>query len=385
MSDNGTAAQQRATSNSRDNDGLHKRRGIWHYELKICGRWRELSTGTTNYQEAKQARKKAEQDQDAGRLPNDFAKWPFSKAADHWLESRESRVAEKTYKTERELLNTLMKTFGDRKLAEITAGDIQFYQATRIQTVSPKTVNLECSVLRMARLWARMSEDYKPFPKCKSGPGRALSPEEEQRLFDVASSRPRWEAAYYAALLAANTTARKCEVRGLRLSDVNLLNKTISVRRSTTKTDAGTRTIPLNETASRAVARLLGRASMLGASEPDHYLFPAFRFKHTRDASAAGAGFDPTRPMQTWRTAWRKLTRAAGLAGFRFHDLRHHCITRLAEAGTPEQTLMAIAGHISREMLEHYSHIRMQAKRTAVAALDIPNPVTHPSEPARVN
>lgn len=69
-----------------------------------------------------------------------------------------------------------------------------------------------------------------------------------------------------------------------------------------------------------------------------------------------GAGFDPTEPMKTWRTAWRKLTKEAGLPGLRFHDLRHHSITRLAEAGVPEQTLMSIAGHVSKEMLEHYSH-----------------------------
>ena len=31
---------------------------------------------------------------------------------------------------------------------------------------------------------------------------------------------------------------------------------------------------------------------------------------------------------------------------------------------------MSIAGHVSREMLEHYSHIRMEAKRDAVAALE---------------
>lgn len=30
----------------------------------------------------------------------------------------------------------------------------------------------------------------------------------------------------------------------------------------------------------------------------------------------------------------------------------------------------AIAGHVSSEMLEHYSHIRIAAKREAVAALD---------------
>ena len=85
-----------------------------------------------------------------------------------------------------------------------------------------------------------------------------------------------------------------------------------------------------------------------------------------------GTGFDPTKPMQSWRTAWRALTVDAGLPGLRFHDLRHHCITRLAEAGVPDHTLMAIAGHVSREMLEHYSHIRMDAKRDAVASLDGP-------------
>jgi integrase len=108
----------------------------------------------------------------------------------------------------------------------------------------------------------------------------------------------------------------------------------------------------------------------LGVSAPDHYLLPTFRFRRTKESASAGTGFDPTSPMRSWRSAWRKLTRAANLAGLRFHDLRHHCITRLAEGGVPEQTLMAIAGHVSREMLEHYSHIRMQAKRDAVEILD---------------
>ena len=55
----------------------------------------------------------------------------------------------------------------------------------------------------------------------------------------------------------------------------------------------------------------------------------------------------------------------AGLQ-MRFHDLRHCCITKLAESQASEQTIMAIAGHLSRTMLEHYSHIRMAAKRTAL-------------------
>jgi hypothetical protein len=35
---------------------------------------------------------------------------------------------------------------------------------------------------------------------------------------------------------------------------------------------------------------------------------------------------------------------------------------------------MAIAGHVSRNMLEHYSHIRKAAKRAAVDAISTPLP-----------
>ena len=70
------------------------------------------------------------------------------------------------------------------------------------------------------------------------------------------------------------------------------------------------------------------------------------------------------------------MTKAAGLKGRRFHDLRHQAITELCEAGLSDMTIMGIAGHVSREMLMHYSHIRMKAKREAVAMLETALPVT---------
>jgi integrase-like protein len=57
------------------------------------------------------------------------------------------------------------------------------------------------------------------------------------------------------------------------------------------------------------------------------------------------------------------------LQGLRFHDLRHHAITELAESQASDQTIMAIAGHVSQKMLAHYSHIRLDAKRRALDAL----------------
>jgi len=61
--------------------------------------------------------------------------------------------------------------------------------------------------------------------------------------------------------------------------------------------------------------------------------------------------------------------KAAGLAGLRFHDLRHHAITELAESQVSDQTIMSIAGHVSQNMLARYSHVRSEARRQAVMAL----------------
>jgi len=237
-----------------------------------------------------------------------------------------------------------------------------------------------------------LTDHYKPLRENGKGPGRALTPEQEAKLFECAQKSLYLSAAFYAGIVAANTTMRGCELKGLQLRDVDLINRTLSVRRGSTKTDAGCRLIPLNNAAVWALTTLLERARLLKATDAEHYLFPAFRCKHTKEGQAAGSGYDPEKPMVSWRSGWRTLTSNAGLKGLRFHDLRHHSITKLAEAGVAEQTLMAIAGHVSKSMLDHYSHIRVAAKRAAVDALDTfkpPSPATTEVEaaeaPAMVN
>ena len=95
-------------------------------------------------------------------------------------------------------------------------------------------------------------------------------------------------------------------------------------------------------------------------TEPEHYLWPACHWGR----------FDPTQPMLKWDTVWHALRDAAGLQRLRFHDLRHTVITELAEMGIADHVLESISGHLSRRMLEHYSHIRIDAKRQALDALD---------------
>ena len=71
---------------------------------------------------------------------------------------------------------------------------------------------------------------------------------------------PNASAAYFAAIIAANTSMRGCELKALRLKDVDLMKPTVTIRRSGTKTNAGERIIPLNESAMFAFSRLLMRA-----------------------------------------------------------------------------------------------------------------------------
>jgi integrase len=75
------------------------------------------------------------------------------------------------------------------------------------------------------------------------------------------------------------------------------------------------------------------------------------------------------KPLGAWKRAWSTAKKQAGVV-CRIHDLRHHFISALAQTQTPDATIQAISGHLSRKMLEHYSHVRLEAKHRAVEALD---------------
>ena len=164
--------------------------------------------------------------------------------------------------------------------------------------------------------------------------------------------------------LALNTALRKNEIRTLRWVQIDLFKRTLTVGKA--KTEAGTgRVVPLNVLAHTALVQW---AKRLPETKPEEYVFPACE-NARRDCPRPDAKkIDRSRPIKSWRTAWRRALKAATLS-VRFHYLRHTCVTKLAEGQASEQTLMAIAGHVSRRMLEHYSHIRLEAKRAALDAI----------------
>jgi integrase len=330
---------------------------------------------TTNWQEAVRLEKDLIRSALEGSLPPHAHTIKLFDAVDDYLKAKEATAnTTRAVEFDRERLDVVKRVLGDVRLATITARTIEGFQAKRrLEGASNRTVNMDVGVLRQVlkrfKQWRRIEDDIKMLTESGGEPiGRVLTDEEQKRLLKTAEANPEWEHVWCAAELAANTSLRGVEVKRLRRKDLARLDapdimkefeesRTIYVRSS--KNEASKRVIPLNQAAFEAVKRMVVRADRLGHTDPNHYLWCASQ--HHK--------FDPKKPAKKWDTAWHALRDAAGLPGLRFHDLRHTVVTRLLEAGEPDHVVESITGHLSRRMLEHYSHIRLKAKKAALERL----------------
>jgi len=354
-----------------------RKRGRWYWaDFSVDSvRYRKpLKTG--DWKVARQRERDLIEAARAGHLDTQQGPKRLHDAIDRYLADKVMRCAPRTVELERERLSLVKQHFGDVRLSAVTREAIAGYQQARHDAgIANRTINMDVGALRRVLKhcgrWRALQDHVGSLPEQASAIGRALTRAEQRRLFDAAASNPEWEHVYCAATLAANTSMRPVEVKHLRRRDVDLFAGTVTVAYS--KNVTSHRVIPLTQAARKALTRMLERADALGFVRPDHYIWPACQWGR----------FDPTRPIQKWDTAWRALRDAAGLPRLRFHDLRHTIITELAEMGVPDHVIESITGHLSRRMLEHYSHIRLEAKRQALEALEArraePDSATEPT------
>ena len=345
---------------------IFKRGKNYYTDFSVDGRRYRMSLETTDWREAQRRQKDKIAEAKDGRLKTGKASWartPFTEAAARFFAQRSMEVGASTLETEQHEVKPLKAFLGRTPAGRITGDDVREYQAHRhAQGRSNRTTNHEVGLLRRilkrGKLWHRVAGDFKTLDFNKRV-GKALAKWQKAKLLELAASRPDWQTARAAAILSFNTTMRSCEIKGLRWQDVNWLDRVLSVRSS--KTDAGVREIPINGAAWNILRELHDRAKLLGTASDDSPVFT----------------IAPGRAVKSWRTAWLSLTAAAGVPWFRFHDCRHHAITELAESQAPDMTIMAIAGHVDKEMLRHYSHVRKDAMRKALDALS-PAPTEAP-------
>ena len=240
------------------------------------------------------------------------------------------------------------------------------YQTDRLtEGAAPKTINEEIGFLlrllpvaHAGAIRAQLKQQKRLKLKVDKRIGKAYSDEEKEGLLAAAKSAKRSKGIYLATMLAQHAGMRDKEIRTLQWWGFDLVSRIVTVGKS--KTDAGTgRKIPMNDDLLAAAVEYAKWCSeRFKAVEPDWYVFPFGKPRPT----------DPTRPQTTLKTAWRNVRDKAGVEG-RWHDNRHTFVTDLAESGAGDEVIRDMAGHVSKEMLKHYSRIRMEAKRRAVEAL----------------
>lgn len=303
-----------------------------------------------------------------------FGKLPLKQVKELYFKQKATDHSADTIARERRLFRRVEKYFGpDTRVKAIHLWLIERYQQERSAEVSPtmrrkisaRTINYEMQLLRGVMMHAGcwkgdLAVYYKPLRQLKSKIGRTASEHQLVKLIETAKTNEYWEVAMYCAAVAAGSGVRGGEIKTLRLRDLQLNHGRVKIRGEVAKNRVGREPI-LMALAEWGLQALLERAHRLGATDPDHYLLPFNVRKSRHLAKTTKQKWDPTRPMVTWVKSWRKLTVAAGMPGFRFHDLRHTFRTQGAEAGVQLEVMMAQLGHMDRETSLDYVHIQQDA------------------------
>lgn len=187
---------------------------------------------------------------------------------------------------------------------------------------------------------------------------RALRPEEEQRLLEAAA-RNRSPLIYPYLMLLCWTGMRANEARTLKWEQVDFEAGLVRVGRA--QTEAGKRQIPMSGPLRAALEHHAARYTQwFGPIRPEWYVFPLSNRRRP---------VNPDMPVTSLKRAWDTVRKEAGVVA-RLHDLRHTFCTKLAEAGVAESVMLDMMGHVSAVMLRRYSHIREEARRRAIRAVE---------------
>jgi integrase len=306
-----------------------------------------------------------------------FARMRFELAGPIFLGFKKPSISKRTEEMYVYHLKELDIFFNGMTLYSIHIGHINSYQTKRTQEdhVGASLINHEVNVLKQilekAGCWAKIKEWYHPLKVGKGKRPKVMTREEEDRFFKIVATNPDWRVAYLAASVTNNTSASGAELRHLQMKDINLKASppVIFVPDQNVKNEfrAG-RPIPLNKTAYKQFDRLVQRAIELGASEPEHYIFP-FRVKRNL--------YDVTRPASRSfiRTAFTRMREAAGIPWLTPHNLRFQCVTKMVEAGIDEETVVKVAGWRNRKMLSHYARPRLAHIAEAMNRIDASRPL----------
>lgn len=297
-----------------------------------------------------------------GQMPdtNAFKKMSLLTALTEW---GKDSACPRTYTV---MIETVKKFIGSVTLGHVTKDYVGAYidklRLTKSQynrTYSDVTILKHLSVLRGAARHAaekfRVTPDLGVFSvkgiegAWKTERTRVLTPDEELKLRATIPSRTYEEPWSLLIDLAIETFARESELVLMELAEVDFDNRVWTIPKEHTKKKYA-REVSLSKKATGIVIRLrdlLEKHNEKRGKDPESNAPETRLFHCFATPSSVCTGF-------------AKLTKAAGINDFHFHDLRHTGITRatLKKRGLKVEEIMKIAGHKSYGMYTRYANIR---------------------------
>lgn len=306
--------------------------------------------------------------------------------AKKWAPSFAAEVEEEAQYC-RDTLGSYLDNWADARLAagEISAGTRQVYRNARLAysrvcsmpmaDVTPEDVDLDTAriirsgsaqstaLLYRAKLntvcrhavkvgaLAKNPVTGSAVPKPQTATRAALSHDSLARVLAL----PVDDSRAFCASLLARTGLRVGEMLGARWSDVR--GSVLHVNRTSTKTDAGERDVPLD---TGTVDYIAERRAFLEAlhGEVDETLPLCCR-----------ETLEPLTYM-TFRRWWEAHCAELGCPGTVPHQLRHTYLTNLAQAGVHPSVMQRLAGHARPDVsMRIYTHVQQADMADAMNAL----------------
>ena len=229
-------------------------------------------------------------------------------------------------------------------LNEITRADANALRDYLLERMKPSSVHRYITVVRAAVNYV-VTEHSLNIPNVFNGlriKGASASIDDRLPISDqdLAMARPNFDDDAVANALfitLTDTGARLSEITGLVVQDVDLQERSITIRPNgvrTLKTKGSQRTLPLSE---RALELLQEHRRGKGDTQP---IFPDYARPRGRDAASA--------------MLMKRLRRSITDKKLTMHSLRHRMKDKLRNTGCPEAISMAILGHSTNTVAANY-------------------------------
>lgn len=342
---------------------LREREGHWHYRFNLN---RQSFSGSTNLEATERNRKaamkfeadelvKARVQQALGRTEATRVSF-IDAAADflNWCEKVEYREKENTWKRIHSSFTSIMGFFHDRRVGDLTPGDVERFKTWRLDTLHVKAVSLRhdlhnfslfCQYARKQRwLTGDPMEDVSIPSDAEAVRDNILTLEMEERFFARAfevKDRTGRRNLYDLGRLMILQGPRPEELMALKQEHVHLDRMEMEIVKG--KSKAAKRTLVLcEESAEILQARLDGKSV---------WVFPSDRRKG--------------RPISKLQYPMDKVCRESEVSCV-IYDLRHTFATRMVEAGNGIETVAKILGHANLRSVMRYVHLSDDHTREAM-------------------